>query len=286
MRSISSSALQVAASVVALRLGFASSMGLSGGGSVDSFVRYLSVPGRVSRRNGGVELAPAVRESVGGTPVAGLLCVFALDGLDPLFAVPACNESAPRPTADRQPLGCQPRSGPKRRRGRYLDQPRVVAATASVAGCAIVHRYFRRRPRVLHRTGSRSRPLLVSSSDRRSVRKFGGGVALVAIGTAAAWLVDRVGARDPRRRYSSSLVRWWPGLVRDPSNLGGPAQSRSGSPSSGSGSDSGSRSVSRVLISRSISAGWATPGWRLPPTERMSSTMIVRLISRSPDRFS
>ena len=90
MRSISSSALQVAASVVALRLGFASSMGLSGGGSVDSFVRYLSVPGRVSRRNGGVELAPAVRESVGGTPVAGLLCVFALDGLDPLFAVPAC----------------------------------------------------------------------------------------------------------------------------------------------------------------------------------------------------
>ena len=62
-------------------------------------------------------------------------------------------------------------------------------------------------------------------------------------------------------------------------------QSRSGSPSSGSGSVSGNRSVSRVLISWSMSAGWATPGWRLPAVDRMSSTMIVRLISRSPDRL-
>ena len=62
-------------------------------------------------------------------------------------------------------------------------------------------------------------------------------------------------------------------------------QSRSGMPSSGNGSDSGTRSVSRVLISWSMSAGWATLGCRLPAADRMSSTMIVRLMSRSPDLF-
>ena len=61
-------------------------------------------------------------------------------------------------------------------------------------------------------------------------------------------------------------------------------QSRSGSPSSGSGSVSGIRLVSLVLMSWSMSARWETSGWRLPPTERMSSTIIVRLSSRVPAR--
>ena len=98
LRSISSSALQVAIAVVEARLGFASRMGCRGGGSVGRFVRDLSVPGRACRGNGAVELAPAVRQFAGGTSVAGSLCEVAREGWGPFLAVGrATNQHLDRP---------------------------------------------------------------------------------------------------------------------------------------------------------------------------------------------
>ena len=190
-----------------------------------------------------------------------------------------------RSTADRQPIWCRTRCGSKSRRARYADQQRFVAVSASVAGSDIVHDisvdsvpFFIGRGPVPGPRWSRV-PIAARSENLVAAWRSSRSGPLLP-----GWLIG-VGARDLRRRYLSPLAHRWPGLVPGPSNSGGPAQSRSGSPSSGSGSDSGSRSVSRVLMSRSMSAGWATSGWRLPPVERMSSTMIVRLMSRSPARF-
>ena len=72
--------------------------GLRGGGSVGRFVRDLSVPGRASRRNGAVELAPAVCGFAGGTPVPGSLCEVAPEGWGRLLAVGlAPNQHLDRP---------------------------------------------------------------------------------------------------------------------------------------------------------------------------------------------
>ncbi len=64
--------------------------GLRGGGSVGRFVWDLSVPGRASRKNRAVEMAPAVRDSAGGTFGAGSICEGAREGwgrvLDVRFA--------------------------------------------------------------------------------------------------------------------------------------------------------------------------------------------------------
>ena len=54
--------------------------GRRGGGSVGRFVRDLSVLGRPCRRNRAVEMAPAVRDSAGGTFGAGSICEGAREG--------------------------------------------------------------------------------------------------------------------------------------------------------------------------------------------------------------
>ena len=70
LRSISSSTLQVAYAVVAPRLGSASQMGPVLVSPVGKFVRDLSVQGPSCRRKSAVEMALAVGDSAGGTPLA------------------------------------------------------------------------------------------------------------------------------------------------------------------------------------------------------------------------